>query len=228
MRKYAGGEVTLGRPVSEYSTNYVTLRNRKDQYIRHIDDGEDRSTDTAWLNYNFGTTRSITLEHVTDNRDNIYNPTQGGRISLSGEVAGIGGDFDFQKVTIEDQRYHKVGHAQVIALRGQYGVGWGHISEFNLYKVGGQSSLRGYREDQFRGDRMALATLEYRFPIVSKVQGALFTDWGAAWSDGYTPENIHGSVGIGLALTTPIGPLRLDYGRGSDGGRVHFTVGGSF
>ena len=228
MRKYAGGEVTLGRPVSEYSTNYVTLRNRKDQYIRHIDDGEDRSTDTAWLNDNFGTTRSITLEHVTDNRDNIYNPTQGGRISLSGEVAGIGGDFDFQKVTIEDQRYHKVGHAQVIALRGQYGVGWGHISEFNQYKVGGQSSLRGYREDQFRGDRMALATLEYRFPIVSKVQGALFTDWGAAWSDGYTPENIHGSVGIGLALTTPIGPLRLDYGRGSDGGRVHFTVGGSF
>lgn len=230
MRKYAGGEVTLGRPVSEYSTNYVTLRNRKDQYIRHIDDGNagDRSADTAWLNDNFGTTRSITLEHVTDNRDNIYNPTQGGRISLSGEVAGIGGDFDFQKVTIEDQRYHKVGHAQVIALRGQYGVGWGHISEFNLYKVGGQSSLRGYREDQFRGDRMALATLEYRFPIVSKVQGALFTDWGAAWSDGYTPENIHGSVGIGLALTTPIGPLRLDYGRGSDGGRVHFTVGGSF
>lgn len=230
MRKYAGGEVTLGRPVSEYSTNYVTLRNRKDQYIRHIDDGNagDRSADTAWLNDNFGTTRSITLEHVTDNRDNIYNPTQGGRISLSGEVAGIGGDFDFQKVTIEDQRYHKVGHAQVIALRGQYGVGWGHISEFNQYKVGGQSSLRGYREDQFRGDRMALATLEYRFPIVSKVQGALFTDWGAAWSDGYTPENIHGSVGIGLALTTPIGPLRLDYGRGSDGGRVHFTVGGSF
>lgn len=230
MRKYAGGEVTLGRPVSEYSTNYVTLRNRKDQYVKHIDDGNagDRSLDTAWLNDNFGTTRSITLEHVTDNRDNIYNPTQGGRISLSGEVAGMGGDFDFQKLTIEDQRYHKVGHAQVIALRGQYGVGWGHISEFNQYKVGGQSSLRGYREDQFRGDRMALATLEYRFPIVSKVQGALFTDWGAAWSDGYTPENIHGSVGIGLALTTPIGPLRLDYGRGSDGGRVHFTVGGSF
>ncbi len=232
MRKYAGGEVTHGRPVSEYSTNYVTLRNRKDEYVKHESDGNsnptDRSTDTAWLNKNFGTTRSITLEHVTDSRDNIYNPTQGGRVSLSGEVAGAGGDFNFQKLTIEDQRYHKVGHAQVLALRGQYGAGWGEISEFNQYKVGGQSSLRGYREDQFRGNRMALATLEYRFPIVSKVQGALFTDWGAAWSDGYTPENIHGSVGIGLALTTPIGPLRLDYGRGSDGGRVHFTVGGSF
>jgi outer membrane protein insertion porin family len=75
---------------------------------------------------------------------------------------------------------------------------------------------------------MALATLEYRFPIVSKVQGALFTDWGAAWSDGYKPKDVHGSIGVGLSLTTPLGPLRLDYGRGSDGGRVHFTVGGSF
>ena len=232
MRKYSGGELTLGRPVSEYSTNYITLRNRKDEYVKHESDGNsnptDRSTDTAWLNKNFGTTRSITLEHVTDSRDNIYNPTQGGRVSLSGEVAGAGGDFNFQKLTIEDQRYHKVGHAQVLALRGQYGAGWGEISEFNQYKVGGQSSLRGYREDQFRGNRMALATLEYRFPIVSKVQGALFTDWGAAWSDGYKPKDVHGSIGVGLSLTTPLGPLRLDYGRGSDGGRVHFTVGGSF
>ena len=232
MRKYSGGELTLGRPISEYSTNYITLRNRKDEYVKHESDGNsnptDRSTDTAWLNKNFGTTRSITLEHVTDSRDNIYNPTQGGRVSLSGEVAGAGGDFNFQKLTIEDQRYHKVGHAQVLALRGQYGAGWGEISEFNQYKVGGQSSLRGYREDQFRGNRMALATVEYRFPIVSKVQGALFTDWGAAWSDGYKPKDVHGSIGVGLSLTTPIGPLRLDYGRGSDGGRVHFTVGGSF
>lgn len=131
-------------------------------------------------------------------------------------------------MTIEDQRYHKVGHAQVLALRAQYGIGHGHISEFNQYKVGGQSSLRGYREDQFRGNRMALATLEYRFPIVSKVQGALFTDWGGAWNDGVTPKDIKGSVGVGLALNTPLGPLRLDYGRGRDGGRVHFTVGGSF
>ena len=232
MRKYSGGEITLGRPVSEYSTNYITLRNRNDDYVKHVSNGnstpKDRSTDTDWLNKNFGTTRSVTIEHVTDTRDNIYNPTQGGRVSLSGEVAGAGGDFNFRKLTIEDQRYHKVGHAQVIALRGQYGVGWGDISEFNQYKVGGQNSLRGYREDQFRGSRMALATLEYRFPIVSKVQGALFTDWGAAWDDGYTPKDIHGSIGIGLSLTTPRGPLRLDYGRGSDGGRVHFTVGGSF
>ena len=234
MRKYAGGEITLGRPVSEYSTNYITLKNRKDTYKRHTETGNvpDRSgaAGTEWRKYNFGTTRSVTLEHVTDTRDNIYNPTEGGKVSLSAEVAGLGGDFDFQKGTIEDQRYFKVGHAQVVALRGQYGLGRGHISEFNMYKVGGQNSLRGYREDQYRGTRMGLATVEYRFPIVTKVQGAIFTDWGAAWSKDFVPDakDIHGSIGVGLSLNTPIGPLRLDYGRGDKGGRVHFSVGGTF
>lgn len=75
---------------------------------------------------------------------------------------------------------------------------------------------------------MFLATLEYRFPIVSKVQGAIFTDWGGAWDDGLWPDEVKGSVGIGMSLTTPLGPIRLDYGRGDDGGRVHFSVGGTF
>ena len=113
-------------------------------------------------------------------------------------------------------------------MRGQVGFGHGSISESNLYKIGGQDSLRGYRDDQFRGTRLLLATVEYRFPIVKKVQGAVFTDWGNAWNSGSWPDTFKGSVGLGLQLETPIGPLRLDYGRGSDGGRVHFSVGGSF
>ena len=230
MRKYAGGEFTLSRPMSEYSTNFITLRNRKDEYVRHTETGNagNRSRNTAWLHNNFGTTRSITLEHVTDTRDNVYEPTTGARASLSAEFAGFGGDFSFQKYTLSDTHYFKAGHAQVFAVRGQYGIGHGSISEYNQYRVGGQDTIRGYREDQFRGNRMALASVEYRFPIVSKVTGALFTDFGGAWDSGFKPSNMHGSVGIGLGLNTPIGPLRLDYGRGSQGGRVHFRVGGTF
>lgn len=232
MRKYSGGEIVFGRPVSEYSTNYVTLRNRKDSYVRHVDDGNmgDRSTDAykQWRDDNFGTTRSVTFENVTDTRDNVYNPMSGSRLSLSGEFAGFGGDFDFQKYTVDGQRYIRAGRSQVWALRARYGIGNGDISEFNQYRIGGQGSLRGYREDQFRGDREFLGTLEYRFPIIKKVQGALFTDWGGAWDSGLTPDNMHGSVGVGIALTTPIGPLRFDYGWGDDGGRVHFSVGSTF
>ena len=261
MRKYSGGEFTFGRPASEYSTNYVTLRNRKDKYVSHESDEDgwprDGSTDystgngydfnfstaeqNAWRKYNFGTTRSLGFDHVTDTRDNVYNPTTGRRIAISTELAGLGGDFDFQKISIEDQRYIKVGRSQVLALRGMAGYGHGHISEYNQFRVGGQSSIRGYREDQFRGTKMVLGTIEYRFPLISKVQGAIFTDWGSAWDitgpngdpfhhpNGYKDDfQMKGSFGIGVALNTPMGPLRLDYGRGSDGGRLHFRVGGSF
>lgn len=232
MRKYSGGELTFGRPVSEYSTNYLTLRNRKDSYVKHVDDGNlgDRSTPAyeGWRRDNFGTTRSVTFEHVTDTRDNVYNPMSGSRLSLSGEFAGFGGDFSFQKYTVDGQRYVRAGRSQVFALRARYGVGTGDISEFNQYRVGGQGSLRGYREDQFRGDREFLGTVEYRFPVVKKVQGALFTDWGGAWDSGLTPDDLHASVGVGISLTTPIGPLRFDYGWGEDGGRVHFSVGSTF
>jgi outer membrane protein insertion porin family len=75
---------------------------------------------------------------------------------------------------------------------------------------------------------MFLATLEYRFPLFKKVRGAIFTDWGSAWEGGVVPKNIKGSIGVGVSLETPLGPLRLDYGRGQNGGRVHFSIGNSF
>ena len=234
MRKYSGGELTLSRPVSEYSTNFITLRQRKDKYVRHVASGNVGNRSgweyAKWRHDNFGTTRSMILEHVTDTRDNIYAPTEGNKVDLTLELGGIlGGDFHFQKASIEHQFYTKAGdHSQVWALRAMYGYGRGDLTEFNQFRLGGQGSLRGYRDDQFRGDRMILGTLEYRFPLSRKIQGAIFTDWGSAWDTGLKPKNVKGSVGVGVALNTPFGPLRLDYGRGSQGGRFHFSVGTSF
>ena len=132
---------------------------------------------------------------------------------------------------IENQHFFKAGnHNQVWAWRGAYGWGHGDMTEFNQFRVGGQNSLRGYRDDQFRGNRMFLATLEYRFPLFKNLQGIVFTDWGGAWNSRFFPKgaDIYGSLGIGLALNTPFGPFRLDYGRGKQGGRFHFSMGSAF
>lgn len=233
MRKYSGGEITVSRPVSEYSTNFITFRNRRDKYVRHVDSGNVGRRDTPewkkWRHDNFGLTRSITLEHVTDTRDNIYNPTTGNKVNLSLEVGSFGGDFNFQKVSIEHQHYRPAGdHNQVWAVRGMYGYGRGDLTEFNQFRLGGQGSLRGYRDDQFRGNRLIVGSLEYRFPLYKKIQGALFADFGGVWDTGLRPRNLKGSYGFGVSMNTPMGPLRLDYGRGSQGGRFHFTVGTSF
>ena len=233
MRRYTGGEITLSRPVSEYSTNYITFRNRKDKYVRHVSSGNagNRSGPdyASWRKKNFGLTRSITLEHITDTRDNIYMPSEGNKVSLALEIGSFGGDFNFQKISLDHQNYRKAGdHDQVWAIRGAIGYGRGDLTEFNQFRVGGQGSLRGYRDDQFRGNRMLLGSIEYRFPLAKKIQGALFTDFGSAWDNGFRPRNFKASIGLGVALNTPMGPLRLDYGRGSQGGRFHFSVGTSF
>ena len=236
MRRYSGGEITVSRPWSEYSTNFITLRQRKDDYIRHVSSGNagDRSGDEGqqWRDDNFGTTRSIQWQHVTDTRDNIYNPTIGDKSVIDLELGGIlGGDFTFQKLSIDNQHFFKAGdHNQVWAWRGAYGWGRGDMTEFNQFRVGGQGTLRGYRDDQFRGNRMFLATLEYRFPLGKTIQGVVFTDWGGAWNSRFFPRgaDIKGSLGLGLSLNTPFGAFRLDYGRGKQGGRFHFSIGGGF
>lgn len=232
-KKYKGFELSFGRPVSEYSTNYITLKNRTDTYVAHVDGDTNYGdgTHADYLKDNFGTTRSVTLAHTTDTRDNIYNPTEGAKVSVSGEFAGLaGGDFDYDKYTFEDHHYFKVGRNHVIATRATLGYANGSMPEAAQFDAGGQTTLRGYKDDQFQGKKLVLGSVEYRFPVVSKVQGALFTDFGSAWggTDSDNDFSIHSSVGVGIQMETPIGPIRLDYGRGEDGGRTHFSFGGNF
>ncbi len=90
------------------------------------------------------------------------------------------------------------------------------------FGLGGQESVRGYRQDLLLTDNGALVSAEVRFPIarISKwntlVQLAPFLDFGSAWSSSgkQNPDpNILASVGLGLQMQ--IGDrlsLRLDYG----------------
>ncbi len=41
-------------------------------------------------------------------------------------------------------------------------------------------------------------------------------------------NKLHYSGGLGFRITTPIGPIRLDYAVGQDGGKFHFSFGGKF
>jgi outer membrane protein insertion porin family len=189
-----------------------------------------------YLGKNFGRTNSLTWSHVFDNRDNVYDPTRGKRISYTAAIAGhgLGGDFDYYKLTFENRLYYKVGRKHVIALRFMGGYANGDMPYYDLFTLGGADNLRGYEDDEFRGNKMYAATVEYRYPIAKKIQGVFFVDAGSAWDGtGNIPwyqndDSIHVSTGLGFRITTPIGPIRLDYGVGDDGGKFHFSFGGKF
>ncbi len=237
-RRYRGFDLTFGRPANDNLTHFITLKNRWDEYKEWIS-GANYETDPYYTsqNYianNFGLTRSIILSRVFDSRDSNSNPSEGVRYSLAAEVAGFGGDFGFNKYTAEARRYWKVGKSQVVAVRGMLGYGTGDIPHMQKFNAGGIDTLRGYRDEQFKGNRIATGTIEYRFPIAKRVSAALFTDFGDAWGSGPHDIDITDKFdlkigyGFGIRLVTPFGPVRVDYGMGSQGGRTHFNFGGQF
>lgn len=235
-----GQELTFSRRTNnEYVVNYLTLKNREDIY-KGVADGYENAPqyfeegDTvARQKENFGTTRSIGFTRAFDSRDNVNDPHEGKRNSYSIEWAGMGGDFDFTKYSADWRYYYRMGASEDV-LAVQLGVGYadGTMPLSQRFAVGGSDSLRGYKDDQFKGNSMLRGTLEYRVPLMKKVQGVLFTDTGYAW-DKNTEDNfdlglMKYSYGVGLRVNSPLGPLRLDYGIGEDGGRFHFSFGGQF
>lgn len=232
MKKTAGFELGFSRPQSEYSTNSITIRHKKDSYVEHVESGNvgDRSQPwaEAWRKDNFGTTRSIIFTHATDTRDNYIYPTKGHRAVLGYEYTGLGGDFRYQKFTIEDSKFWPVGRNQVLVAHGSYGHATSQLPESAQFMLGGQNTIRGYRDDCFRGNSMVLGNIEFRFPLAKKFKGAIFTDFGSAWDHGWKPSKLHGSYGVGIMLDSPLGLIRVDIGHGTQGNRVHFNVGGTF
>lgn len=253
-KKRRGQELTFSRKTdNEFISNYVTLKNRDDIY-KGMADGyekdvnqyyEDRFNPDSpyykpWMpataeerrKENFGVTRSITVGRIFDSRDNIYDPHEGKRIAYSLEWAGLGGDFDFTKFTADYRYYYCAGGESVWALNLGAGYADGDMPLSQRFSMGGSDTLRGYEDDQFRGNSMLKATLEYRFPIIKKVQGVLFTDNGYAWDKRHEDEFdlglIKNSFGVGLRINSPLGPVKLDYGYGDDGGKFHFSFGGQF
>ena len=97
----------------------------------------------------------------------------------------------------------------------------GDIPPYEAFCLGGGNSVRGYYDcDLGVGKSFAEATIEYRFPIFSIISGEIFFDAGTTFgTQGDIPGNPGGllgkkgegySPGIGLIVTTPVGPLRLE------------------
>ena len=252
-KKSRGFNISFGRQTGEYTRDYLTLESRKDEYKWDDDDssgyrydknagagnrwdnGSYNFADDNYVENNFGRINSATWQKVYDSRDNIYEPTRGRRISYTAQWAGhgLGGDFDFYKFTAETRMYKKIGAKNVLAFRARAGFIQGDAPYSQLFTLGGADSLRGYEDDQFRGKKMYNATLEFRFPLVKKVTGVLFADIGDAWDAPNvtwydSKKSFNYGIGAGVRVTTPIGPVKLDYGVGKDENKFHFSFGTQF
>ncbi len=191
-----------------------------------------------------GRVNSFTLGWQRDNRDIIANPTSGSYQSLSVEMAGgmLGGESTYQRYRFDRRRYFGVrGDKDVLALRLLLGTSTGNIPLFDSFTVGGARSLRGYQQDRYRGESIALLNAEYRYGLSKSLTVVGFVDAGDAFGGVFRTEvpgfdigaddedlSIHVGVGFGIRADTPLGPLRLDFGFGEEGSQTHFGFGHTF
>ena len=119
------------------------------------------------------------------------------------------------------------------------GISWRVVSESvfssndihtaETYPLGGATSLRGYREGQFRGERILFTNIEYWLGEEGSL--FLFDDIGAFYrsQEGWTVKN---GLGFGLRSSSPVGIVALSFGLGDQislrDTRIHISLSERF
>ncbi len=230
-----GGDLTFGRPLTEFTRGRLTLKMENNSY-EHIE-GPVSDKHTDYKN------RTIGFGFNTNTVDHPFNPTEGFKNDVYLELGTkyFGGDSQYAKLRLEHSRYYEImDGGWVLAVRGLGGrLLGGSLGENETFKIGGADTLRGYtygdEGHSLAGDHMLVMNAEVRFPIVEKVSGVVFTDWGTTWSQGEPLglSDLSNSYGLGVRLDTPLGLLRLDYGWGKNDedqrkGQFYFGIGQTF
>lgn len=247
-----GGGISFRRPYDNGWTaslgaqyQHVTIRDGDGDVVAVDELGNDLSLsgtgeDDLWL-LQFGAVRDL--------RDNATKPSSGSLLRLGSEQAfplGAGSAF-YNRLRASYSYYTPVEFIdlfeegpEVLAFNVQGGTILGDFPPYEAFSLGGSNSVRGYDEgDVGSGQSFLQATVEYRFPIISIVDGALFADFATDLGTGEdvigNPAGVRGKpgsgfgYGVGVRVESPLGPIRIDYGFNDEGeSRIHFGVGERF
>ena len=227
----AGFSNSFGWKYTEELSHTVkyTLRNDK---IFDISSGASR-----YVREQEGTTTTsmISQSLFWDYLDNRYNPTDGWYLSISNDLAGLGGDNRYLRSDYSFGTYTPLSDKWVLGLSttGGYIFGFGQdIRLNNRYFLGG-GSLRGFEtggvtarakqgDDSLGGNWQLTASAQLMFPLGLPsefgMKGKIFADFGLAGkpsgfneSEMWYSSKLRGSIGIGFVWSSPLGPINIDY-----------------
>ncbi len=250
--KARGGAIRFGREFTDYLKGGVAYRFEKIQISDVVEDAtqdlkeEEGSCDLS----------SLELNLSWDTRDNVFNPTQGIYFSNSFQVTGgfLGGDKDFTKLLARLSFYFPIKSKSVIELKLRAGIAnpFSDTEKVPIYErffAGGSSTIRGYHErkvgpidpvteDPIGGEALFVYNTEYTYSLTDFLKLAVFFDTGNVWKkcSDFLSGGFKSSVGLGLRVKTPIGPISVDYGwplnkepgEEKKEGRFHFNVSRGF
>ena len=107
----------------------------------------------------------------------------------------------------------------LLLVRGDVQLADSSLVPFEQFGIGGQQTVRGYRQDALLADNGLLFSTEFRIPILKAKRGGLlqltpFIDIGTGWNNGESNLSEDTLIGTGLGLLWQQGSLsaRIDYG----------------
>ena len=180
-------------------------------------------------------TLSQSLSYNTVNHP--FKPTAGQKISVSFEYGGwqFGTDAPFYRTNLEYEKIHSLGERHILALNTSYGymrnLSGTNLPLWDLYRPGGENSIRGYRFGQVGsvqqdnnlqevvvgGNKQFIFNFEYQFKVADLFRTVVFYDMGQAWGQGSPvfSDGLKKSAGVELRFFLPISPapLRLIWAR---------------
>jgi len=180
---------------------------------------------------------TFSVAYINDSRDNYLDPTVGFFSSSEfGVTTKLLGEKNYISFFTQNSYFRKLPKSFMTAVSLRVGVikpyGGSDVPISERFFAGGASSLRGFNTDfagsldvkqisesesEFTpkgGNALFIGSIELRRPILSFLHLAGFYDTGNVFEtvDDFSFAGFSHSVGAGLRIKTPLGPLRIDYG----------------
>jgi outer membrane protein insertion porin family len=224
--------VTFGVPFSEYDTVFMGLAADR-QVI-----GTSIGLPLAYLNYRvlFGERSMaypLTLGWARDARDSVLVPTAGRYQRLNVEYS-FAGDVRYTRTNLQMQEYFSLPARLVLGLNAELGLGRGlggkPFPVFKNFYGGGLGTVRAFEQGSLGvidptgayigGAKRFNFNSELYFPVPGtgndkSLRIFAFGDTGNVWreDEDMSASSLRASAGLGLSWISPVGPLKLSWGR---------------
>ena len=175
--------------------------------------------------------RSLSFRLHVDKKDDPLFPKKGYLLDLYLKSTGylLGGERDYLKLDFSINNYFMISKNSVLASTFKLGRLWSWEDSYNDYSyekfyLGGSANMRGWEILKystvsnlgiipFGGTHRFLSNIEFRNQMNQNLGITLFFDGGILGQNFNEMQNsrLGWDIGIGLTISTPLGPVRLDY-----------------
>jgi outer membrane protein insertion porin family len=197
----------------------------------------------------------LTAAWQRDSRNSVITPSAGGLQRVNLELAPVG-DLKYMRAVYQQQYFKPLYGPFTLAMNGELDYGRGLSSTpypvFKNFYAGGMGSVRGFEAsslgprdpntlDPLGGTKRIIGNteLQFSFPGAGKdrsLLGFAFFDLGNVFgaNEKVRLNDLRYSVGVGLSWISPVGPLKISFGKplnaktGDRIERFQFQVGTGF